>query len=707
MCFLTLIVEFYLSKMENQPTNAGLGMNINQTLRDNIKQRDLMVENNKKEVRELLESDDPDRFNKALLLSNRVTQEISVNTLDVVSPILAQLDNAAQINQQNSEFHKARIENLEAQNNYSVERKVFQDNLEDEVLRASHRIYIKNSKQNWSKQNALKKAYELIKKLLAYRGQTLVPVVLSADLRFSKGRVSGVSIMFANKHERDLVAKSAADIPAVFNNSNRFSFTDEVPNQYMKANYVFNKLATDLVEVMGGKTKVRMNYQSKRLVLQHALKEDSPMIERFSYTPTFKPKNTQKISEYEEVKPDIMVIEAEEIADFGKAILFKRAYPDDEQADIITSEYVLNTISANISDDLYNLILDNKTTKEGLLFTFRSEKEASCFFNAIKDNVFSWIKIVGSYMGEASASNIDYEKRVNDRREATARKAGELAAMKVREAAKSKEAAKHSKDAAKNSDISPNSSQMNMSLGSNVSRNSSKRKADEEVDTWHMRSNKKHATGDFQMDKNVHFDEYYEDPDPEYFDATASSYGLDCNDFSHDYTSDTSSVMSIASSTMSSNKSNYWNGNYNGSNRAPNRGMNRGMNRGSRGIQRGNLRGVYHNQNRYQNDSAFESSSDRASTPYSFAPTFNVKQETHTNNHRGNNQRGNNHRGQRAHNQGQRYRAKPRRQLNRDNENYPHAANQQTNRSTQNRYTGYNTENYRGVSSSSYNSVGY
>ena len=693
--------------MEMQSTNVGLGININQTLRDNIKQRDLMIENNKKEVKELLESDDPDKFNKALLLSNRVTQEISVNTLDVVSPIIAQLDNVAQINQQNSEFHKARIENLETQNNYSVERKVFQDNLEDEVLRASHRIYIKNNKQSWNKQNwnkqtALKKAYELIKKLLAYRGQTLVPVILSADLRFSKGRVSGISIMFANKHERDLVAKSAADIPLVFNKYNRVSFTDEVPNQYMKANYVFNKLAMDLVEVMGGKTKVRMNYQSKRLVLQHALKEDSPMIERFSYTPTFKPKNTQKLSEYEEVKPDIMVIETDEIADFGKTILFKKAYPDDEHADNITSEYVLNTISANISDELYNLILDSKATNEGLLFTFRGEKEACCFFNAIKENVFTWIKIVGSYMGETSTSNIDYEKRDNDRREATAKKAGELAAMKVREAARSKEAAK-------NSDISPNSSQMNMSLGSNVSRNSNKRKADEEEDSWHMKSNKKHATGDFQMDKNVHFNDYYEDPDPEFFDATASSYGLDCNDFSHDYTSDTSSVMSIASSTMSSNKGNYWNGNYNSSNRAINRGMNRGMNRGSRGNQRGNTRGntrgVYHNQNRYQNDSAFESSSDRASTPYSFVPSFNVKQETHTNNHRGNNHRGNNHRGQRAQNQGQRYRAKPRRQLNRDNENYPNAANQQANRSTQNRYTGYNTENYRGESS--FNPVGY
>ena len=692
--------------MEMQSTNVGLGININQTLRDNIKQRDLMIENNKKEVKELLESDDPDKFNKALLLSNRVTQEISVNTLDVVSPIIAQLDNVAQINQQNSEFHKARIENLESQNNYSVERKVFQDNLEDEVLRASHRIYIKNklgwNKQNWNKQTALKKAYELIKKLLAYRGQTLVPVILSADLRFSNGRVSGISIMFANKHERDLVAKSAADIPAVFNKYNRVSFTDEVPTQYMKANYVFNKLAMDLVEVMGGKTKVRMNYQSKRLVLQHALKEDSPMIERFSYTPTFKPKNTQKLSEYEEVKPDIMVIETDEIADFGKTILFKKAYPDDEHADNITSEYVLNTISANISDELYNLILDSKATNEGLIFTFRGEKEACCFFNAIKENVFTWIKIVGSYMGETSTSNIDYEKRDNDRREATAKKAGELAAMKVREAARSKEAAK-------NSDISPNSSQMNMSLGSNVSRNSNKRKADEEEDSWHMKSNKKHATGDLQMDKNVHFNDYYEDPDPEFFDATASSYGLDCNDFSHDYTSDTSSVMSIASSTMSSNKGNYWNGNYNGSNRAINRGMNRVMNRGSRGNQRGNIRGntrgVYHNQNRYQNDSAFESSSDRASTPYSFVPSFNVKQETHTNNHRGNNHRGNNHRGQRAQNQGQRYRAKPRRQLNRDNENYPYAANQQTNRSTQNRYTGYNTENYRGESS--FNPVGY
>ena len=79
------------------------------------------------------------------------------------------------------------------------------------------------------------------------------------------------------------------------------------------------------------------------------------MIERFAFTPTYKPKNMQTVSEYDEIKPDITVIDIDEIADYSKTILFRKAYPDDTEAESITIDYVLNTINANISDELIKL----------------------------------------------------------------------------------------------------------------------------------------------------------------------------------------------------------------------------------------------------------------------------------------------------------------------------------------------------------------
>ena len=628
-------------------------MDVNTKMQTNVVE---MVKNRKNlndQVKELLDGDDKEKYNKALIIKTMANDEWIQSTLEHSTQVMSYMDHMIRANKidivrnkREEEIHElktkeqeARIINIEAKEEMDEKQKIFYEKLQDETCRASHRLYIKtNIKMN--KHNALKVVIGIFKQLLANRGQRNIPKLLSADLRYNHGKVAGVSVQFADKNEREAIAKLSVDIPHVFDsNRGKISFTDEIPTQFLKAYKVFQKLESDIKEMYDGKTKIRMDYSTKRLILLHGESDSSmnnshishPMKEVFTYKPHYvDPEKLVQISEYEEVRPYITPLDTSDISDLSRSIILRKAYPEDPEADNMTMDYVKNMISANLPSELMDKIVKQETLKkDSFCIKFVSNKDAKDFFNYIKDTVFSYLKIIGSLMGDVTDSKIDYEKRSSDKREAIAKRAGEEAAKKAREEASKNfigafQQGKQTPTPGNSSNTSFNSVMSQSTSSQQQQRKSNKRKADENEELYNTSSSKRQATN--EKDKSVRFDSSSMDSD--YIDITESS--RDFNDVSmmSDNFNEERSFQSYENDHNGEKNPKGYNrgGNYRGSNRGQHRGRGRG--RGffnNRGRARNNQRGRGYNPNSWNKRNYHRSEgvemhdsidSSRTSTPF-------------------------------------------------------------------------------------------
>ena len=184
-----------LEELRNQ------AIDVNAKMQTNVLE---MVKNRKNlndQVKELLDGDDEEKYNKALMIKTMANDEWIQSTLEHSTQVMSYMDHMIRANKNDivrnkreEEMHvlktkeqEARIINIEAKEEVDEKQKIFNEILQDETCRASHRLYIKtNIKMN--KHNALKVVIGIFKQLLANRGQRNIPKLLSADLRYIMGK---------------------------------------------------------------------------------------------------------------------------------------------------------------------------------------------------------------------------------------------------------------------------------------------------------------------------------------------------------------------------------------------------------------------------------------------------------------------------------------------------------------------------------------
>ena len=187
--------EMNLEELRNQ------AIDVNAKMQTNVLE---MVKNRKNlndQVKELLDGDDEEKYNKALMIKTMANDEWIQSTLEHSTQVMSYMDHMIRANKNDivrnkreEEMHvlktkeqEARIINIEAKEEVDEKQKIFNEILQDETCRASHRLYIKtNIKMN--KHNALKVVIGIFKQLLANRGQRNIPKLLSADLRYIMGK---------------------------------------------------------------------------------------------------------------------------------------------------------------------------------------------------------------------------------------------------------------------------------------------------------------------------------------------------------------------------------------------------------------------------------------------------------------------------------------------------------------------------------------
>ena len=425
-----------------------------------------------KEIKDYLESDkDKDNENtkilKALCMHFVNKDKIENDNMFAMLPMMVGIDQATVQNKlailrntrevhhwsNGQKEHKVRLNMLE-QNQLQQDAGLieFQKAVAEEVQQANHKLYFKYIPK--ANKNALHAVQDVIAKLLDYKGYSSYPRIISVDPRHNNGRIMGIAVLFADYKERDLISRLAVDIPRVFGKNTKISINDEIPRIFLDGQKIFYRISADLQEIYGGRTRIRMDFSSKRLVLMHGL-PDQQMFVRFTYSPAYHKNTDSQLLDFDTINKGIskdndLKSGNSPINDINDTIIFRRAYPDDSSTEKWNAEYVVSMIANNSPQHLLAEITNKATTKNGFIVQFSSEEYAKAFFSHIKGLVFSHIHVIGSYLGDVTDHKIDLDKIQNDRIAAVAYKAGEKAKLEILSAASQKEGSSRNANNASN-----------------------------------------------------------------------------------------------------------------------------------------------------------------------------------------------------------------------------------------------------------------